>query len=247
MAFNDYFSGNAEVYAKARPTYPKQLFDYLAQVTTCHDMAWDCATGNGQTAISLGAYFDQVVATDGSAQQLAVATELSNVQYKVALAEQSTLPAESVDLITVSQALHWFDLERFFSEVDRVLKPGGVLAVWSYGVNSISQQIDGLVDELYRFTLDGYWAPQRSMVEQGYSGVQFPYQPLPSPKISLTVQWTQAQLESYLRSWSATDKYTKDKGIDPIAFLSPRLQQVWGGSERVVTWPLTLIVRRKPS
>lgn len=247
MPFKDYFSGHAEIYAKARPTYPKQLFDYLAQVTICHDMAWDCATGNGQTAVSLGAIFRQVIATDGSAAQLAAAIEMVNVRYQVALAEQSTLPSASVDLVTVSQALHWFDLKRFFNEVDRVLKPGGVLAVWCYGVNSISQEIDALVDELYRFTLDGYWTPQRRMVEQGYSGVRFPYRPLLSPKIDLTVLWTQAQLESYLRSWSATDKYIKDKGIDPVALLSRHLQQVWGASERVVTWPLTLIVRRKPS
>ncbi len=246
MTFKDYFSNHAKLYAAGRPTYPRELFEYLSQITTNHVMAWDCATGNGQTAVSLAKDFDKVIATDASEKQIAAATATSNIEYQVAIAEQTNLARESVDLVTVSQALHWFDIERFFAEVDRVLKPGGVLAVWSYGIHSVTPEIDSLVDELYRFTLNGYWTPERILVEQGYNGISFPYQPLATPDLNLTVEWSQGQLEAYLRSWSATEKYIKDKGIDPVTRLSPRLTQVWQGEVMTIGWPLALFVSRKP-
>jgi ubiquinone/menaquinone biosynthesis C-methylase UbiE len=157
--FKDYFAGHARAYTSARPTYPQELFSYLAQITPSHGLARDCATGNGQTAVSLAAVFDQVIATDGSREQIESAVPIANIEYKVALAERTSLIDESIDLITISQALHWFDLDRFFAEVDGVLKPGEVLAVWFYGVNSIEPEVDSLVDELYRLTLKAYWMP----------------------------------------------------------------------------------------
>lgn len=245
MTFKDCFSSHAKLYAQGRPIYPQVLFDYLSQIVTNHETAWDCATGNGQTAVSLAALFDKVIATDASEQQIAAATPMENIEYQVAVAEQTSLATESVDLVTVSQALHWFDLERFFTEVDRVLKPGGILAVWSYGIHSVTSDIDTLVDELYRFTLSGYWTPERIMVEQGYYGIKFPFKSLTTPDFSLTVEWSQAQLEAYLRSWSATEKYIKDKGIDPVTILSPRLKRAWQQEVMTVVWPLTLFASRK--
>jgi len=246
MTFKDYFSGHARVYADARPTYPDELYAYLSEITIDHGVAWDCATGNGQTAVSLAPIFDRVIATDGSAKQLESAPSVVNVDYEVALAEQSPLASGSVDLVTVSQALHWFDLPRFFAEVERVLKPGGVLAIWSYGIHSIEPAVDQLVDELYRDTLDGYWTEERRMVEQGYANVVFPFTELITPQISMNVNWTQGQLESYLRSWSATDKYIRANGEDPVTLLSSRLTPVWQVGSKQVNWPLVLFARRKP-
>jgi hypothetical protein len=114
-------------------------------------------------------------------------------------------------------------------------------------VNTIEPDVDSLVDELYRFTLKDYWAPERLMVEQGYCGVKFPFKALPAPKFELSARWSLGQLEGYLRSWSATDKYIKDKGIDPVTALSVRLQQLWRGDSMLVTWPLALFARRKPT
>ena len=246
MSFKDYFSGHAQQYARARPSYPQDLFDYLFQVTIDHGAAWDCATGNGQTAVALASGFDTVIATDGSEQQIANAKPHDNIEYRAAIAENSLLAPVSIDLVTVSQALHWFNLELFFAEVDRVLKPGGVLAVWSYGIHSIDDYVDSVVDELYRVTLRDYWTGERKMVEQGYSGIQFPFKALSPPELSMSVQWSQNQLEDYLRSWSATQKYQQDKGIDPVMMLSPALTEAWTGELMQVRWPLTLIVRRKP-
>ncbi len=247
MTFRDYFSDQASSYLEGRPSYPIELFEYLAKITTAHNLAWDCATGNGQTATMLAGLFKKVIATDASAKQIAFAPAISNIEYSVALAEKSPLDDVSVDLITVSQALHWFDLPKFFSEANRVLKPGGVLAIWSYGLHSIEPEIDQIVDELYRFTLKDYWTPERIMVEQGYGSIDFPFKGLTAPNFVLRVEWSQSQFESYLRSWSATNNYIKDKGIDPVALISPKLSKIWRNDSKQITWPLALFARRKPT
>lgn len=246
MTFKDYFSGHATSYAQARPSYPLQLFEYLASLCGETSLAWDCATGNGQSAVALAAHFARVVATDGSYNQIAEAQRLGNIDYRVAVAEESTIPSGSVDLVTVSQALHWFDLERFFAVVDDVLKPAGVLAVWSYGIHSIDPAVDEVVNVLYRNTLEGYWTPERDLVEQGYKTIDFPFESVNPPAYSMSLQWTRQQVEAYLRSWSAVQKYQAAKGVDPVGDMSASLQAVWGEQDaKTIEWPLTLIVRRK--
>ncbi|MFT6092143.1 MAG: ubiquinone/menaquinone biosynthesis C-methylase UbiE [Pseudohongiellaceae bacterium] len=247
MLFKDHFSGHAEVYAQARPTYPAELFDYLNSVTSGTDLAWDCATGNGQSAVALAGYFDQVIATDGSAAQIDAAKKMSNIDYRVALAEDVILDPVSADLICVSQALHWFELERFFQVVDAVLKPGGVLAVWSYGIHTIDEKVDKVIGELYQQTLDGYWPHERLLVEQAYKTIEFPYEKIPSPEFTMSLTWTQGQVEAYLRSWSAVQKYIKAYNSDPVVALSDQLKLAWGNEPvRTVVWPLVFILCRKP-
>ena len=137
QSFHDHFSDVAKRYADFRPHYPAALFDYLATLVPRTPLVWDCACGNGQATVDLAERFERVIATDASREQVASARPNPKVEYRVAPAEQSGLPAESVGLITVAQALHWFDLDRFYAEARRVLYSNGVLAAWAYGVNEV--------------------------------------------------------------------------------------------------------------
>lgn len=242
-AFKDHFSAHAGRYALARPRYPEELFQFLAGLLPEKHLAWDCATGNGQAAVSLARFFSGVVATDASATQIGEAVATNGIDYRVAPAERSGLLPGSVDLVTVAQALHWFDIEQFFDEVRRVLKPGGVLAVWSYGTCRIDPECDSLVHGLYA-DLDDYWPPERAMVESGYRDIDLPGAAVECPAFSMTASWSAADMLAYLGTWSATQRYVRAHGSDPVAALAQELAAAWGDGRRTVRWPLNLKVAR---
>jgi SAM-dependent methyltransferase len=250
VAFHDHFSALAGRYADFRPHYPAALFDYLATLAPRDSLVWDCACGSGQATIDLAARFRNVIATDGSAEQIASAPRRDNVEYRVALAEHSGIPDASVGLVSVAQALHWFNQEHFFNEVNRVLKPGGVLAVWIYAKNRLeNQMLDVIVEDYYTNIVGPYWPPERRMIEQGYSTVQFPLPEITTPSFRMEAQWTLDQLVGYFSSWSATNRFIKANGRNPLPALRETLAEVWGDpdSPRLVVWPLTLRVGRKES
>src|SRR5690606_22036477 len=203
-------------YAAYRPRYPEPLFDFLAGLCDARGHAWDCGTGNGQTAVSLAARFERVTATDASAAQIAAAEPHPKIEYRVARAEASGLADASVDLLTVAQALHWFDLEAFFAEALRVLTPGGVLAVWSYGLCTVDPGIDAVVDELYR-ELDPWWPPERRIVDDGYRGIELPVPAIEAPLFQMTTEWSAGPMLGYLRTWSACQRHLADRGSDPVS------------------------------
>src|SRR3989442_726826 len=151
--FRDHFSGVAAAYATFRPQYPAELFAALADAVPRRRIAWDCATGNGQAAVGLAPHFEQVIATDGSAPQLAAALRHPRVRYLCALAETVPLAAGRIDLIATAQSLHWFDFARFFAEARRVLVPGGIVAVWCYHLAEIDPVIDVEVHRFYADTV----------------------------------------------------------------------------------------------
>lgn len=243
-SFKDYFSGHAASYAEARPTYPDDLFRYLADLSPVLDCAWDCATGNGQAACALSNYFDRIVATDASAEQIRAARLNDRVEYRVARAEASGLQSESVGLITVAQALHWFDIEGFFKEAQRVLVPGGVLAVWCYGHCSVAPEIDGLLRDIYA-SVDDYWPPERDIVESKYRGIVLPLAEIDCPSYSMKIEWTAQQMLAYIRTWSASQAALRATGNDPLAELAMELERQWGSQSRWVVWPIILRVGRK--
>ena len=248
MNFKDHFSRSSGQYAAFRPHYPAGIFDYLAQSCAERRFAWDCACGTGQATLALADRFDSVVATDGSEQQLAAAPASSRVIYRVATAEDSGLESESVDLITVAQALHWFDLDQFYSEVRRILKPSGVLAVWTYGIIHVEgDEVDRLIQEFYHDIVGPYWPPERRLVDEGYRGMAFPFAELTAPSFSMEERWDRAHLLGYLRTWSATGRYLDAKGVDPVAALEYRLDPAWPEPKtvRTVSWPLALRTGRK--
>jgi len=241
-AFKDHFSGHAGLYSRFRPDYPPTLFRFLAGQAKGHTLAWDCATGNGQAALGLAPYFDNIIATDASNAQLEKAIRAENITYRIAPAEQSGLADASVDLVTVAQALHWFDLDAFYAEVKRVLKPGGILAAWSYNLLQCDPEIDALIKRLYTEIVGPYWPPERAHIETGYRNLPFPFDGQPSPKLAMQADWNQEQLLGYLRTWSAVQRYLNERGSDPLSLIEQELCDAWGdpGKKRRLRWPLTL-------
>lgn len=246
MPFKDHFSGHARDYAAARPRYPTSLYAWLAQQVPDRNHAWDCATGNGQAALALAEHFDHVTATDASAEQVDNATSHERVSYAVAPAEASGLAPASVDLITVAQALHWFDHAAFNAEVERVLRPAGVVAAWTYGLTRITPVIDRIVDELYEDLLGPWWPPERRHVENGYRDLPFPFANIPAPTFSMQRVWSRTQFIAYLHTWSAMQRYLHTHDGSEVETIDARLKRAWGGSDRrrEVTWPLRLRVGR---
>lgn len=246
MSFKDHFSGHAAIYRDARPHYSPALFDRLAHLAPRRELAWDAGCGNGQASVALAAHFGRVVATDPSAQQIANAMPHERVEYRVEPAEQPTLPDDCVDLVTVAQALHWFDVERFYAQVRRVARADALIAVWTYAHCRIATGIDALVDDFYGNVVGPYWPPERRHTESGYATLPFPFAPVAIEPFDLEAHWDCAQFIAYLRSWSATQRYRAARGNDPVATLEPALIAAWGDPSlvRTVSWALSIRVGR---
>ncbi|HEX7033246.1 MAG TPA: class I SAM-dependent methyltransferase [Nitrososphaera sp.] len=247
----DLFSKQSKEYANSRPTYPRALFEYIISLVGEKNLAWDCATGNGQAAIALADYFKQVVASDISAKQIENSQQRSNISYRIFPAEKTPLGDNSVDLITVAQALHWFDFDQFYSEAKRVLKKksgesgrGGIIAAWAYGLHSISPEIDKISFRLYEGILgDRYWAPERKYVEAKYETIPFPFEQVSAPQFQIELNWNMLDLVNYFHSWSSVQKFMEKNKYDPVSDILDSLEDAWGGKHRVnekkkVVWPL---------
>ena len=243
MSFKDYFSKQATDYAKFRPRYPQEMFEYLGRIAPSRQLAWDCGTGNGQAAVGLAAVFDHVIATDASEKQIANAQSHDRVEYRVAPAENSSLESETIDLLMVAQALHWFELDCFYAEARRILKPDGVLAATAYNLLQISPAIDEIVNRYYHEVVGPFWPPERALVER-FANLSFPFDEINAPKFEMTAHWNLDHLLGYLRTWSSTQRFIAAKGADPLQEISAELGSAWGTPERRrnVNWPLTLRV-----
>ncbi len=241
-AFPDHFSGVAAGYALSRPRYPGALFEWLASLTPQHRLAWDAGTGSGQAAVGLAAHFDRVVATDASAAQVAEAVPHPAVTYRVGLADRSGLAAGSADLVTAAQAAHWFQLDTFYREVHRVLTPGGVVAVWTYGLPLVDHPPSNAALAAFADRVAPWWPPERALVDTEYRTLPFPFAELPAPAFVMTRDATVGQLLSYLRTWSATTECAKATGADPVAEAAAGLSRAWGGETAVheIRWRISV-------
>ena len=244
--FADHFSTISADYAAYRPHYPEGLFTALAGAVARHDLAWDCATGTGQAAVELTRWFDRVVASDASASQVRKADRRDVIGYLAAPAESVPLRSAVADLITVAQALHWIELDRFYTEARRVLAPGGLLAVWTYGRHLVDGgAIDAQVDDFYRNIIGPYWPPERRWVEAGYAGLPFPFQRVPLLSPPIVEEWTLRQMLGYISTWSSVVRYAQVNGVNPVAGLAERLVPLWEPDRRRrIEWPLTLLAGR---
>ncbi|HSV63172.1 MAG TPA: class I SAM-dependent methyltransferase, partial [Chthoniobacterales bacterium] len=237
--FKDHFSRQAADYAKFRPRYPKELFRWLGSIAPSKEIAWDCATGSGQAAVELAEVFARVIATDASEKQIANAERSPRIDYRVATAEASALDSSSVDLVMIAQALHWFDLEKFYSEVGRVLKPRGVIAATAYKLATISPEIDAIVYRYYSEIVGEYWPEERRLVEK-FEELLFPFAEIKTPPFEMVAEWSVEQLLGYLRTWSATQRFIASEKRDPLDEVEEGLRRIWGTGRRRVSWPLTL-------
>ena len=237
----DYFSSHSSIYAAFRPTYPDGLYEFIFKHVKERRRAWDCATGNGQVASYLANHFKEVYATDLSQQQLNNAITAANIVYSMSPAEKTSFQDHEFDLITVGQALHWFNLEEFYKEAKRVSKPNAVLAVWGYERCSVNTEVDALFSDFYINVVGPYWDPARKLIENEYKGIDFPFEEIPSPRFQINVEWTHEHYTGYLSSWSATQKYIKANGVDPLSKFIEKLKLVWEPrSVRSVSFPVFL-------
>lgn len=238
--FKDHFSTQSTQYQRYRPRYPSALFTWLAEQTPAHELAWDCATGNGQAAQALSTHFSRVIATDASENQIAQCPPQPHIEYQVANAEHAPLHDNSVDLITVAQALHWFDHTAFFNEAWRVLKPDGVLAVWSYNLLSINPEINAIVNHYYHDIVGPYWPQERRLVEQGYAPLPAPFREIAVPVFAMHAQWQRDELLGYLGTWSASVYYAKTIQRDPLSLIEEAIAEAWPDPDQTlaVHWPL---------
>ncbi len=244
-AFTDHFASVAEQYARFRPGYPPALFEFVTAHSPDTDLAWDCGTGTGIAALALAERFHAVVATDASAAQLAKAPRHSRVTYRVLREGQSAIADGAASLVTVAQAAHWFDLDAFYREVDRVLKPGGVVAMWCYGILSIDDRVDAVLHRFEHERVGPYWPPERRHIDADYRTLPFPYARIDTPAFAMEAMLTRAALLGYLGSWSAVSRYRTATGVDPIPALEAELAPLWPGERaRQVRWPLTVVAGR---
>jgi len=244
--FKDHFSARADAYTRYRPTYPPALFSWLAGLVDRRELAWDCGCGNGQAALGLAPHFERVIGTDPSEQQIANAVPHERIRYAVTAAEKSGLDPASVDLVVVAQALHWFDFPRFYAEVRRVVRPGGVLAAITYGEVRVAGEADAVVSRFYHETIGPYWPPERRHVDEGYRSIPFLFPEIAAPPFAMEGEWTLKHLLGYLGTWSAVKEYERTTGADPLAAVASELAAAWGDPQRPlrVSWPLALRVGR---
>ncbi len=244
---SDHFSDVAGAYALYRPRYPAALFEYLAGLVPARTAVWDCGAGSGQATEGLIPHFGRVFASDISRRQLASAPGTRSALRLVCSGEWSALAEASVDLITVAQALHWLDLELFYAEVRRVLRPGGVLAAWSYDLAGLGDTaLDAELREFYEVTVGEYWPPERRLVEEQYREMSFPFDEDLAPAFSMEADWTLDELLGYVGTWSAVSRFRAAAGSDPVAILAGRLLPLWGAPNyrRRLHWPLALRIGR---
>jgi len=243
-AFKDHFSRQAAAYSRYRPAYPPELISYVAALAPSRGLAIDCATGSGQAAVALARHFERVIAVDGSVPQLIRAMPAAGVTYLAGLAERLPLRAACGDLVAAAQAAHWFGFERFYDECRRVLRPGGLVAVWAYEKFHVDPALDAIVDHFYVDVIGRFWPPERRYIEAGYRDLPFPLAEEPAPAFTLATEWDLEQALGYFCSWSAVQRYRDSTGRDPLPELRRALEPHWAGRLRRLEWPLHLRVGR---
>lgn len=235
----DNFSTQSDDYAKFRPVYSQKLIDFLLSLTSTHETCWDCGTGNGQLAIALAKYFPKIHATDISEKQLNNAIQRANIEYSKQPAELTNFPDQHFDLITVAQAAHWFDHEKFNKEVKRVLKPNGVIVLFGYGLVQVQGDPGQLIKDFYWNVTKPYWDSERDHIVEEYQTIPFPFQEIQvNQNFDIISEMTLEQLTGYIGTWSAVQHFIKSNGYQPVNNLRADLKSVWKEGMKRVNFPV---------
>ncbi|WP_143959964.1 class I SAM-dependent methyltransferase [Litoribacter populi] len=241
----DRFSHDSAGYANFRPDYPESVFKELFKLCASFGTALDVATGNGQVVRHLTGKFKQVKATDISGQQIKYAYQASNLEYSIQPAEESSFSDQSFDLITVGQAVHWFDFNNFYAEVKRLLKPKGLLAILGYGLIQSEQNFDLIIGKFYTDILGNYWDLERKWIDENYQTIPFPFREVNFSNHTIAYSWNLDQLTGYLQTWSAVKNYKNQTGKDPMPQVTRELEKAFGERKEVkVSFPILARVGR---
>lgn len=243
MEVKDLFSDNSKQYAAFRPTYPKELYDFIFSHVKKFDTAWDCGTGNGQVARDLALKFKKVVATDISEKQLANAYQAPNIFYSVT-GEETNFPDHQFDLITVAQAIHWFDIPKFYKEVSRVANKDAILVVWGYSLLSISPEIDKVLTHFYTQVVGPYWDKERKLIDDQYTTIPFLFAEISVPEFKFSFEWTLEEFQGYISTWSSVRKYITANQVNPVDDLMKEVRPLWKSKQQTVNFPLFLRLGR---
>ena len=236
----DNFSSKSDNYAKYRPTYPLEFFDFLNSLLPSKMNAWDCGTGNGQIAFEISKTFENVEATDISIAQIKNAVTVDNVHYSIQAAESVNYENDFFDLIIVGQAIHWFDFEKFYSEVKRTGKKNAIVCAVGYGRMKVNLEIDTIIDEFYTNVIGTYWDEERKFIDENYQTIPFPFKEISTPNFSQKYFWDLDHLIGYLNTWSAVKHYIQKNGSNPITPLEIELKKIWGNQKLNLYFPMLL-------
>jgi ubiquinone/menaquinone biosynthesis C-methylase UbiE len=246
MATKDNFSSQSDQYAKYRPTYPSDFFDYLNTICTNKQNAWDCGTGNGQVAYELAKTFNKVYATDISQSQIDNAIPVANIAYSVQAAEKTNFDNHFFDLLLVAQAIHWFDFEQFYTEVERTAKQEALICVIGYSRIKISEPIDAIITKFYTDIIGPYWDKERRYIDEHYTTIPFPFEEIQTPNFENKLQWSLEHVIGYLNTWSAVKHFIRQNNCNPVDKLQIEIEQHWKKDEiKEVTFPLLVRIGKK--
>ncbi|MEP7263359.1 MAG: class I SAM-dependent methyltransferase [Bacteroidota bacterium] len=239
----DNFSSVSKQYAKFRPHYPAELFVEISNLVKRRESALDVGTGNGQFAVQLAKYFDKVTATDISKEQIQHAIKNEKINYSVQRAEETEFEDNSFDLISVAQAIHWFDFDRFYNEVRRTIRNNGILAATGYGMPKVNEEVDRIVADFYEVTTGPYWDEERRYIDAGYKTIPFPFEEINLKPYAFIQQWNVDQFIGYLGTWSGVNHYLKAKGENPLDLIHSDLKKSWKDVQ-AITFPIITRVGR---
>ena len=244
----DHFSSVSAAYSAFRPRYPAPLIDYFSSLAPRHGLAWDCGAGSGQATLDIARHFEFVVGTDLSAEQLARASKGAGVCWTACAAERAAIRSATIDAISVAQALHWFAHDDFYAEVRRVASgPDAPIVAWTYAAPRMDGDVGGVLHRFMFEDVGPYWPPERKYVDTEYRTIPFPFERIDTPPFSLENDWTLAQIAGYMRSMSATSRYIKANGTDPVVAVEAELRVLWGGPDdapRRIIWPVIVLAGR---
>jgi len=220
------------------------LYDFIFANTSRRSVAWDCACGNGQVAKDLSPDFNLVHGTDISQKQLDNAFQANNIKYSMSPSEKSPFAEGTFDLITVGQAVHWFKIREFFAEAGRVGKSGSTIAVWGYGLLRVNGEIDEVLSDFYFNVVGPYWDPERKLIDEQYSKIQFPFARIAAPDLEFSFHWTLDELSGYLSTWSSVQKFIKERNQNPVPGVIDKLVPLWKTEREKIVFPMFVMLGR---